>query len=504
MIAIFNFVNLATARSAKRVREIGVRKVLGSTRASLAGQFLSESLLSAILALFAGLLLVWLLLPLFNELAARALTFSQVTGGTFLPALLSGTLLVGLSAGLYPAFYLSSFRPAAAVKGKADTGSQQVNLRSTLVVFQFSLSILLIVGTLLINQQLYYIQTKKLGFDKEQVVVVKTDQASPNQLQVFKEDALRYPDVKSGTVTGFLPFANPDRIDTWYPEGTTDDTHGVPLQEWKVDPDYVNTLGLKILQGRNFIKGRASDAKAVIINESAAKQLGYFNPVGKIIHNGDHSDVGTLEIIGVVKDFHFESLRSEIGPVGLHQDTLLGKSSEAVTFRLGTTDVATALATLEKTWKKTAPGLPFEYSFLDEMFEALYRNEQRIEKLFTAFALVAILIACLGLLGLSAFTAEQRTKEMGIRKVLGASVPQLVGLLSRDFLRLVLLANLMTWPLAWWAGKQWLEHYAFRTSISWKVFLVAAVGSVVIALLTVSFQSIKTALSNPVKSLRSE
>jgi putative ABC transport system permease protein len=276
------------------------------------------------------------------------------------------------------------------------------------------------------------------------------------------------------------------------------------MQEWKVDPDYVATLGLGLRQGRNFSPGRATDAKAALINESAARQLGYDNPVGKIIHNGDNSAVGKLQVIGVVKDFHFESLHREVGPVILHQDTALGESWEAVSFRLAPGNVPGTLAALEKQWRKTAPGLPFEYAFLDASFDALYRSEQRTGQLFTAFAAVAILIACLGLFGLSAFTAEQRTKEIGIRKVFGASVPQLVRLLSKDFLRLVLLANVLAGPVAWWAGRQWLENYAFRTTLGPDVFGLAAVASVGIALLTVGFQALKAALANPVESLRNE
>jgi putative ABC transport system permease protein len=504
LIAVCNFVNLATARSGKRAREIGVRKVLGSSRGSLVGQFLAESLLYTLLAMVVAVLSVSLLLPLFNQLAAKALPLSRLLEGPFVLALGIGTLGVGLLAGLYPAFYLSSFRAAAMAKGNAGAVPGSGGLRSTLVVFQFSLSILLIVGTLLIHRQLGYLQSHHLGFDKEQVVVVKTALASQHQALVFKGEASRHRGVQAGTVSGFLPVPSRRRSDGWYPEGTADDKFMVPMQEWKVDPSYVATLGLGLRQGRNFTTGRAADAKAVLINESAARQLGYANPVGKIIHNGDNSATGKLQVIGVVKDFHFESLRSEIGPVLLHQDTALGQSWEAVSFRLAPGDVRGTLAALEKRWRKTAPGLPFEYAFLDASFDALYRSEQRTGQLFTAFAAVAILIACLGLFGLSAFTAEQRTKELGIRKVFGASVPQLVRLLSGDFLRLVLLANVLAAPLAWWAGRHWLDHYAFRTSLGPGVFGLAAAASVGIALFTVGFQAFKAALTNPAKSLQNK
>jgi putative ABC transport system permease protein len=504
LIAVFNFVNLATARSATRAREIGVRKVLGSGRGSLVSQFLAESLLYTLLASAVAVGGVSLLLPLFNQLAAKTLPLSRLLDGPFVLALLAGTVGVGLLAGLYPALYLSSFRASSVVKGKAGAVPGRGGLRSTLVVFQFSLSILLIVGTLLIHRQLRYLQTRQLGFDKEQVVTVRTSQASQNQALVFKAEASRQRGVQVGTVSGFLPVPSRRGRDNWYPEGTADDKYAVPIQEWKVDPDYVATLGLGLRQGRNFSPGRAADAKAAIINESAAKRLGYADPVGKIIHNGDNSEVGKLQIIGVVKDFHFESLHREVGPVMLHQDTALAQSWEAVSFRLAPGDVPGTLAALEKQWKRTAPGLPFEYAFLDASFDALYRSEQRTGQLFTAFAAVAILIACLGLFGLSAFTAEQRTKEIGIRKVFGASVPQLVRLLSKDFLRLVLLANVLAGPVAWWAGRQWLENYAFRTVLGPGVFGLAAAVSVGIALLTVGFQALKAALANPVESLRNE
>jgi putative ABC transport system permease protein len=468
------------------------------------GQFLAESLLYALLASAVAVGGVSLLLPLFNQLAAKTLPLSRLLDGPFVLALLAGTVGVGLLAGLYPALYLSSFRAAIVVKGKAGAVPGRGSLRSTLVVFQFSLSILLIIGTLLIHRQLRYLQTRPLGFNKEQVVTVKTAGASRNQVLVFKAEASRQRGVQVGTVSGFLPVPSRRGGDNWYPEGTADDKYAVPVQEWKVDPHYLATLGMQLQQGRNFDPGRAADAKAAIINESAARQLGYANPVGRIIHNGDHSAVGKLRIIGVVKDFHFESLRNEVGPVLLHQDTALAQSWEAVSFRLAPGDVPGTLAALEKQWRKTAPGLPFEYAFLDASFDALYRSEQRTGQLFTAFAAIAILIACLGLFGLSAFTAEQRTKEIGIRKVLGASVPGLVRLLSKDFLRLVLLANGLAGPVAWWAGRQWLENYAFRATLGPCLFGLAAAASVGIALLTVGFQALRAALANPVESLRSE
>ncbi|WP_293683827.1 MULTISPECIES: ABC transporter permease [unclassified Spirosoma] len=506
LIAVFNFINLTTARSAKRAREVGVRKVAGSTRAELILQFLSESLLTTFFALLVGIGLVYFLLPIFNRLSAKNLAFNQLIETPSIFYLLVGAGSVGILAGLYPALYLSSFKPITVLKGKLWVMPGRHNLRNYLVVFQFSLSVLLIIGTLLINQQMQYIQNKKLGFNKEQVVVINTAQSTEQEVITFKQEVLRSPAIKTGTVSGFLPVASNRWNDMWYPENTTDQKQSVGMQEWQVDPDYIATLGMQLLKGRNFIAGRLADKQAVIINESAAKRFGYQNPVGKSIHltGGEQ-----LTIIGVVKDFHYESLRNTIEPVGLVVDAgVLGGHSELylsdVSFRLNTADVASALATIEKTWKQIAPDRPFAYSFLSDDFDAMYRAEQRTEQLFMAFAAIAILIACLGLFGLSAFAAEQRQKEIGVRKVLGASIPAIVALLSKDFLKPVLIAIVIASPIAWWATHTWLQDFAYKVDIAWWVFALAGILSIGIALLTVSFQSIKAALMNPVKSLRSE
>ncbi|GAB3321334.1 ABC transporter permease [Larkinella ripae] len=507
LIASFNFINLTTARSVKRAREVGVRKVMGSNRADLMIQFLSESLLITFLALLAGLGVVYLLLPTFNTLAAKTLSFSQLLNGASLAYLLAGAVLVGILAGGYPALYLSSFQPIKALKGKLWALPQRQSLRTYLVVLQFALSMLLIIGTLLINQQLHYIQTKKIGFDKEQVVVVKTDQSTESEVVTFRNEMLRKAAVKTGTVSGFLPVTSQRWNDMWYPERATDQKLSVNMQEWKVDPNYIPTFGMKLVQGRNFRAAGATDSAAVIINERAAKRFGYQNPVGKIIHKTGGEQ---LTIIGVVKDFHYESLRATIEPVGLVVNAgMLGRALEessraAVSFRLNTADIPAVLASMEQTWKQVAHGRPFEYSFLRDDFDAMYRAEQRIERLFTVFATIAILIACLGLFGLSAFAAEQRTKEIGVRKVMGASVGSLAVLLARDFLKPVLIAIVLASPVAWYAVSQWLNDFAYRITISWWIFALAGVLAVGIALLTVSFQSIKAALMNPVKTLRSE
>ena len=507
LIAVFNFVNLTTARSSKRAREVGVRKVMGSNRSVLVFQFLSESMLTTFLALLTGIVLLYTLLPAFNALAARELSFSDAINPQTILTVLAGTVVVGLLAGIYPAFYLSSFQPANALKGGLKVFNNREGLRSYLVVFQFAMSVLLIIGTLLINQQLSYIRTKRVGFDKEQVLVVKTGQSTASDLMVFKNEVLQNPSVKAGTVSGFLPVISQRWNDMWFPKEQTDGKFAVNMQEWMVDADYIKTLNLELLEGRNFTAGSTADMDGVIINESAAKRFGYENPVGKTIHKtGDEK----VTIIGVVKDFHYESLRTKIEPLGLFvSSAALGSSVEkaalgAVSFKLDTKDIAASLNSIGKVWKKTAAGKPFEYSFLSEDFDAMYRAEQRVENLFSAFASIAILIACLGLFGLSAFSAEQRTKEIGVRKVLGASVASITTLLSKDFLKPVLLAIGIASPVGWYAMDFWLRDFAYKVEIQWWVFVLAGFITIVIALLTVSFQSIKAALMNPVRSLKSE
>jgi putative ABC transport system permease protein len=505
-IAVFNFINLTTARSVKRAREVGVRKVLGSDRLVLICQFLSESFLTTFLALIVGIVLLYSFLPAFNTLAGKRLSLENTVNIAGIFRILAGTGVVGLIAGIYPAFYLSSFQPVRALKGSRLSATSQ-GLRSFLVVFQFGLSVLLILSTLLVNRQLEYIQTKKIGFEKELVITIKTALSSKSQVLTFRDEVLRNPAVKNGTVSGFLPVTSERWNDMWFARQEADPGAGISMQEWMVDTRYIPTLGMQIVQGRGFTEGRVSDSSAVIVNERAARQFGLENAVGRTIYKAGGEQ---LTIIGVVKDFHYESLRSEIGPVGLViNGAAIDKPLEqaflqAVSFRLNTTDIASALASIEKIWKQTAPGQPFEYSFLQEDFEAMYRSEQRIEKLFRVFSAIAILIACLGLFGLSAFSAEQRTKEIGVRKVLGASVAGIVTLLSKDFLRPVLVAVIIASPLGWYGVRIWLQDFAYKADMEWWVFGLTGFLSLSIALLTISFQSIKAALTNPVKSLKTE
>jgi len=506
LIACINFMNLATARSSKRAKEVGVRKVLGSERRQLIGQFMAESVLTASLSLLLAIALVSLAMPLFNDITAKQLTIGRLLTPGMLVGIALLPLGVGLLAGSYPALFLSSFRPISVLKGSVShrgSGLKGVSLRSGLVVFQFMMSMLLIVGTLVVYRQIHFIQTKKVGFDRERVLTINDVYVLGKQAEVFKNDVLRLPGVTAGTLSGYLPTPSERSDSGFFPEGQADRSKGINMQHWDVDHDYIPTLGMTIVQGRNFSRAFGTDSTGMIVNEAAVKVLGVKNPLGMRIYRFDDSEGKTRKtytIIGVVKNFHFESLRTNIGALSM----VLSPQSGSVSFRISQTDVPALLRQIEAKWKQFAPGQPFNYSFLQDSFDQMYRAEQRVGTVVLLFSVIAILIACLGLFGLAAFMAEQRTKEIGVRKVLGASVTSIVGLLSKDFLILVVVAIAVASPLAWWAMNRWLADFAYRIDIEWWVFALAGTLSVGIALLTVSFQSVKAALTNPVKSLRAD
>ncbi|MBA4140309.1 MAG: ABC transporter permease [Segetibacter sp.] len=503
LIACVNFMNLSTARSANRAKEVGVRKVLGTQRSNLIKQFLTESVLMSLIAFVIALVFSLLLLPYFNQLASKQFTLSPAQHPLLLPLLFAFAIIVGLLAGSYPAFYLSAFQPIEVLKGKLSAGFKSSFFRSSLVVFQFFISIFLIIGTIVIYRQLNYIQNKKLGFNKEQVLIIKDTYVLDKQVEAFKDEALKQPGVVSASVSGYLPVPSSRNDNPFFPEGEIDNNKAVSMQNWSVDHNYINTLGMQIAQGRNFSKDFATDSNAIMLNESAARLFGYQNPIGKKIFkllDVNSTAVKNYTIVGVVKNFHFASLRENIGALCM----VLDRSTEAVSFRLQSNNITSTVKNIEALWKKMAPGEAFTYSFLDEDFNTMYESEQRIGKIFVAFALLALLIACLGLLGLATYAAEQRTKEIGIRKVLGASVSNIAAMLSKDFLKLVIIAACITSPVAWWAMHKWLQDFAYRINISWWIFLLAGVIAVVIALITVCFQAIKAAVANPVKNLRTE
>jgi putative ABC transport system permease protein len=503
IIACINFMNLATARSANRAKEVGVRKVMGSERKQLIGQFMTESVLTTTLAMLLALCLVAVALPGFNTIAAKEMSLGQLVSPYYLPGLVALPILVGLLAGSYPAFFLSSFRPITVLKGRINVSFKSVGLRSGLVVFQFAMSVVLIVGTIIVYRQITYIQTKNVGFNREQLLTIRDVYSLGKQSEALKQDILRLPGVVSGSISGFLPTPS-DRNDSgFFAEGQPNMNKGVNMQHWGVDYDYVKTLGMQVIKGRDFSQSFGSDSSAMLLNETAVKILGFKDPIGKRVWRFDDAAGKTRKIytvIGVIKNFHFESLRRNIGALSLVMD----KSTGSATFRLSSANLPVLMKQIEAKWKELAPGQPFSYQFMDDSFDEMYRAEQRIGTIALTFAALAILIACLGLFGLAAFMAEQRTKEIGVRKVLGASVPSLIGLLSKDFLKLVLIAIVIASPLAWYAMHTWLADFAYKIDIEWWMFALAGILAIGIALLTVSFQSVRAALMNPVKSLRSE
>jgi putative ABC transport system permease protein len=504
LIACVNFMNLSTARSSNRAREVGIRKVLGTGKKSLIRQFLAESTFTVFLSMIIAIVIAWLVLPYFNDLSAKSLSVQSLLNVRTLPFLILLPLVVGILAGSYPAFFLSSFQPIAVLKGKLNAGAKRSTLRSSLVIFQFVTSIVLIIGTIVVYRQLNYIQTTKLGFNKDQVLVIDGTGSLRNNATVFKNEVAKYPGVTNAAFTGFLPVSNSSRNDnTFSKEAILDSKNGFNMQNWGIDYDYIPTLGMEMKAGRNFSRDFGTDSLGIIINETTAGILGYADPVGKKLYtvgNIDGSSTIAYTIVGVVKNFHFESLKRLIEPLCF----TLGGSYASTSFRINTTDVKNLVQQVESKWRSMAPGIPFRYRFLDDSFDDMYRAEQRIGKVAISFAVLAILIACLGLFGLAAYMAEQRTKEIGVRKVLGASVSNIVSMLSKDFLKLVIIASLVAFPLAWWFMHKWLQDFAFRINIGWWIFIAAGLMAAFIAFATISFQAIKAAITNPVKSLRSE
>jgi putative ABC transport system permease protein len=505
IIACINFMNLSTARSASRAREVGVRKVMGSLRFHLMRQFLTESTLVTAVAFIFALGIAYLFLPIFNLLSQKQL---QLPFGypTFYLSLLGAGLVVGLLAGVYPAFYLSAFRPVNVLKGQISVGVKSGLIRSALVVFQFVISIFLIVGAIAVNRQVTYIQNKKLGYEKEQVMIVHDAYAlRPNKVQTFKDEASRIDLIESTTISSYVPvqIQNAGRGDrTFWKTGNEPTTENlVNIQLWSVDHDYFKTFKMNIKMGRGFSEEFPSDGSAVVLNEAAVAQFGLSgDPIGQTISAGSGAETKTWTIIGVVENFHFATMREHIAPLGI----FLGNTDGFVSFRFRTDSPQEVIQAVEKVWRSLAPGQPFQYSFLDEDFGRMYQSEERLGKIFTVFASLAIAIACLGLFALTAFTAEQRSKEIGIRKVLGASINSIVLLLSRDFGRLIIVAFIISAPLAWYAVNWWLEMYTYKAAIGVPVYFLAGAAALIIAFLTISFHSIKAASENPVTSLRNE
>jgi putative ABC transport system permease protein len=505
ILACINFMNLSTARSAGRAREVGVRKVLGSPRKYLVAQFLTESVMVTLAGAILAVLAAWALLPVFNQISGKELAVDRQLISWMIPILLLFVLVIGCLAGSYPAFFLSAFQPVDVLKGgKLSRGFKGGGLRSFLVVFQFSISIFLITGTLVVYNQLKYIQSQDLGFNRDHVLIVQNVRGLGDQALSFKKEVKKLKDVDDATMTGALPAENYMSGSSFFKDRSLSQESAVLSQRWFVDEDYITTLGMKLKSGRNFAADMPTDSSAILINEAEEKMLGWPDPLNHTLYaplNNELTSVGAFHIVGVIKNFNFRSLREQVTPMVLH----FADDRTALSIRIHAgANIPAVMAQVGNKWKELSPSTEFAYSFMEQDFDALYRSEQRMGKLFISFTSFAILIACLGLFGLAAYAAEQRTKEIGIRKVLGADVSTIVGMLSKDFIKLVMIAILIASPLAWLAMRKWLEGFAYRQQMQWWMFALAGLAAMLIAFITISFQSIKAALSNPIKSLKSE
>ncbi|QHT71343.1 FtsX-like permease family protein [Rhodocytophaga rosea] len=499
LLACVNFMNLSTARSAGRSKEVGVRKVLGSVKSQLIIQFLTESMVTCLIAMLFAIAMGEIFLLFFKDFLFDGLDTNLLNQNWLWLSLLLLIFVVGIIAGSYPAFYLSAFKPVEVLKGKLRMGMKSSLIRSTLVVFQFGISVCLIICTLFVFRQLTYLSQVNMGFDKENVLVLSNTDRLGNNMGAFKQTLLQLPQVQSASYSTNLPSAAIDS-DLFEPEDAG--TQEKILEFITADYDYLQTLNIHVKEGRSFSRDFPSDADeeegAMLINESAAKLLGWENPIGK--HLLSLRDGNNRKIIGVIKDFNFKSLHSPIAPLLI----LLAEQGDYMTVKVKPGETRKTLQAIEAQWKKQVDSAPFEYSFLDERINQQYQAEEKIGQIFTLFTSLAIFIACLGLFGLAAYTTEQRSKEIGIRKVLGASIWGVVHLLSKDFLKLVLIANLIAWPLAWYVMSRWLEDFAYQISLDAWVFILAGMMAIVTALLTVLYQAVKAAHTNPVESLRSE
>ena len=505
LLACVNFTNLSTARAAKRAREIGIRKVMGSARKQLVMQFLVESILLTYCAIFFAVVMVYLLMPWFNQLSGKQLSFSFFLGWQQIVTILLLGLLTGSLAGIYPAFFLSSFNTIDVLKGSSSTTTGHKSpLRSGLVIFQFAVSTSLIIATMIVYRQLHYMQDKRLGYDKEQVLFLQDSYVmGTREVQdAFKQSLLQDSRVVNASIGADIP-GNPAMDGTQiYPKDKESNENDAEIHAnvFHVDYDYIPTLGIKMAAGRNFSKDFPTDSFAVVINEAAVRELGWSgtNPIGKtIVRSGQHS----YKVIGVTADFHYASVKQKIAPLMMQ----LGRVYRAgVIVKVKTADIRHLLTDIKKQWASFSPGAPFACYFLDDKFAALYNAEQKTGQIFTVFSFLAVAIACLGLFGLAAYSIQQRTKEIGIRKIFGASVQDLLLLVSGEFLTLVFVSLLIAIPVTWVGMHKWLQDFAYRIDIGWQVFITAGGITLFIALFTVSFQAIKAAVANPVKSLRSE
>lgn len=500
LIACINFINLSTAGASKRAREIGMKKVLGSGKGQLIFQFLTESFLATFFAMCLGVLLFSVTLPYFNQLANKDFVFNQIITLPFVIVLIGLTLVISFLAGGYPTFFMSNFKPLQALKNRFASGNSK-GIRSGLVVFQFAISVCLIIGTLVVSQQMNYIQNKDVGYDKDGLIVIREAGILGNGLNAFKEGLQNDPRVLHITMSVFVP-AGPTNNSTALVASGEEDLQKLRMKSFDIDEGYIPTLGMELLQGRNFSKEFGSEEDQIIINQTAIKSFGLdANPVGQTLleYTNNEGESKLLTIIGVVKDFNAKSLHQPIEPMMMKYNPYYG-----LILRTKTADMAGLLSSMEKQWNSFGSGETLDYAFLDELYNETYLKEQNMNSILRIFAFLTIFVACLGLFGLVTFTTQQRFKEIGIRKVLGSSSPQIVGLFAKDFLKLVLFAILIAAPMGYYVMNKWLQGFAYRIEIGWWVFVLAAGITLIIAFLTISYRSIQAALMNPVESLRTE
>lgn len=499
LIACINFMNLATARSLKRAREIGVRKVVGAFKRQLMGQFIGESMLVAFLALLVAIILGLLILPSFNLLTEKQLSL-DFTDPKFIGLVLLLTIVTGVISGSYPALFMSSLNPIVVLKGSLKFRRGATFFRKALVVFQFTLSIVFILYMIIVYRQIDYIHNKNLGFARETILYMPMEGELPKTLDAFKQELLGQTGIKDVTSSGHSPIqVGSSTMGVSWPGKDT--TRKLLFSNNSITYDYIKTMGIELVGGRDFSPSFGLDSMNYLVNEAAARQIGYKEPVGKELTMWGKKG----QIIGLMKDFHHNSLHVPIEPliIRLHLKSW-GNPFGNIIVRTEQGKTTQAIASMEKIFKKFNPGYPFKYYFADQEIASRYKSEYTVSKLSRYFAFLAIFISCLGLFGLVTFTAEQRTKEIGIRKVLGASVPGIVQMLSKDFIKLVLIASVIAFPVAWWFVNSWLQDFAYRVPIGWTAFVISGIAAVLIALITVSFQAIKASMSNPVKSLRTE
>ena len=506
-LACINFINLSTARSMERAREVGIRKTFGSERNALIIQFLLESVVVSFISILVALGLIALLLPLFNQVSGKSLTLAYFLQPLNIVFIFAFAVIIGLIAGLYPAFVLSSFKPIIVLKGRFKSQKYGLALRNGLVVFQFAISVILIVSTIMVNRQMHYMLGEKIGFRKDHVIMVERTDLLDQQSKAFKTELAKISGVESVSGTSAMP-GQQNFFGTSYKEiGAKEPVTGRGIF---VDDSYAKVLGLELKEGRFFSKDFSTDSLAILLNEKAVSDMGLKNPIGARLTTPDgflNAPDGSpyiYTVVGVVKDFHFQSLHQKIAPLFINYSSRFAEVSPVTAIRIKAANFTNAVAAIEDTWKKFVKDRPFHYAFLDQTLARQYHSEQTTQKIFTIFSSLAIFIACIGLLGLAAYTTQQRTREISVRKVLGANVSTIVAMLSKDFLKLVVIAALIAFPIAWWGMHKWLQTFEYKINIGWWVFAVAAIAATMVALFTISFQAIRAAVANPVKSLRTE